>query len=236
MAKRKHEEHENHERWLVSYADFITLLFAFFVVMYSISSVNEGKFRVVSESIQAALKPVVSKPVSDKVFDLGAHKSSLVPVLPQKTILVRKIQEMLSSRSRDFHFIERVAIAETDQGILITIADSMMFESGQAELRPAALPLLQALADVLIDQAPKEVRVQGHTDNVPMQTPQFPSNWELSTARAASVVRALSEVYAVPAGCLSATGFAEFKPLLDNSTPEGRAKNRRVELLVVMND
>ena len=95
---------------------------------------------------------------------------------------------------------------------------------------------MQLRRDVLIDQAPKEVRVQGHTDNVPMQTPQFPSNWELSTARAASVVRALSEVYAVPAGRLSATGFAEFKPLSDNTTPESRAKNRRVELLVVMNE
>ncbi|MEX5214373.1 MAG: OmpA family protein [Nitrospiraceae bacterium] len=236
MSKRKHEEHENHERWLVSYADFITLLFAFFVVMYSVSSVNEGKFRVVSESIQAALKPVVSTPVSDKVFEMGAHKSSLVPVLHQKPILVRKIQEVLSSRSRDVHFIKHVTIADTDEGVLITIADSMMFESGQAELRPEALPLLEALAEVLIDQAPKEVRVQGHTDNVPIQSTQFPSNWELSTARASSVVRALSEVYGVPTAGLSASGFAEYKPLTNNTTPEDRAKNRRVELLIVMND
>lgn len=236
MSKRKHEEHENHERWLVSYADFITLLFAFFVVMYSVSSVNEGKFRVVSESIQAALKPVVSTPVSDKVFEMGAHKSSLVPVLHQKPILVRKIQEVLSSRSRDVLFTKHVAIADTDEGVLITIAESTMFESGQAELRPEALPLLEALAEVLIDQAPKEVRVQGHTDNVPIQSIQFPSNWELSTARAASVVRALSEVYGVPTGGLSASGFAEYKPLTNNTTPDGRAKNRRVELLIVMND
>ncbi len=234
MARHKHEEHENHERWLVSYADFITLLFAFFVVMYSISSVNEGRFRVVSESIQAALKPVVSTPASSKLFTIGDHKSALTPVLSKKTQLVRKLQEVLGSRTKQLNFIEYINVVETDTGIKVAISDSMMFESGQAELKAQAFPLLEALAETLTDHGIKDVRVLGHTDNVPIRSAQFPSNWELSSARAVTVVRALSELYQVPAEKLSAAGYAEFKPVADNLTPENRARNRRVELIVAM--
>lgn len=234
MAKHKHEEHENHERWLVSYADFITLLFAFFVVMYSVSSVNEGKFRVVSESIQAALKPVVSSPASNKLFSVGDHKSALTPIVSKKAQIVRRLQEVLSSRAKEFNFIEHVAVAETGAGVKVSIADNMMFESGQAELRADAFPLLQALGEVLSDPGMKEIRVLGHTDNVPIRSAQFPSNWELSSARAVTVVRALTELYQVPSIKLSAAGHAEYKPVTDNLSPENRAKNRRVELIVTM--
>ncbi len=234
MAKHKHEEHENHERWLVSYADFITLLFAFFVVMYSVSSVNEGRFRVVSESIQAALKPVVSSPVSNRLFAMGDHKSALIPAISKKTEIVRKLQEVLSSRAKEFKFVEHVSITESDTGMRVSIADNMMFESGQAELRAEAFPLLEALAEVLGDPSVRDIRVLGHTDNVPMRSAQFPSNWELSSARAVTVVRALSELYAVPPEKLSAAAHAEYKPVADNLSPDHRAKNRRVELLVVM--
>ena len=236
MAKHKHEEHENHERWLVSYADFITLLFAFFVVMYSISSVNEGRFRVVSESIQAALKPVVSTPASNKLFKIGDHKSALAPVVSKKAQIVRKLQEVLGSRSKQLNLIEHINVVETDTGIKVAISDSMMFESGQAELRAQAFPLLEALAETLTDHGMREVRVLGHTDNVPMRTAQFPSNWELSSARAVTVVRALSELYHVPVERLSATGYADNKPVADNLTPENRARNRRVELIVAMDE
>ena len=236
MAKHKHEEHENHERWLVSYADFITLLFAFFVVMYSISSVNEGRFRVVSESIQAALKPVVSTPASNKLFKIGDHKSALAPVVSKKAQIVRRLQEVLGSRSKQLNLIEHINVVETDTGIKVAISDSMMFESGQAELKAQAFPLLEALAETLSDHGMKDVRVLGHTDNVPMQSAQFPSNWELSSARAVTVVRVLSELYHVPVERLSATGYADNKPVADNLTPENRAKNRRVELIVAMEE
>lgn len=236
MAKHKHEEHENHERWLVSYADFITLLFAFFVVMYSVSSVNEGRFRVVSESIQAALKPVVSTPASNKLFSIGDHKSSLAPALPKKTQIVRRLQEFLGSKAKAFNLVEHVNVAETDTGIKVSISESLMFEIGQAELRGEAFPLLQALAEALSDNGMKGIHVLGHTDNVPIRSAQFPSNWELSSARAVTVVRALSELYHVPSELLSASGYAEFKPVTDNLTPENRSKNRRVELIVVMQD
>ncbi|MGH7233747.1 MAG: flagellar motor protein MotB [Nitrospiraceae bacterium] len=236
MAKKaKHEEHENHERWLVSYADFITLLFAFFVVMYSISSVNEGKFRTVSESIQAALRPVVSAPVSDAHFDLGDFKASVVPILTKKVQIVRQVQAVLKK------FVEereqgRITVATTEQGVLVTIADSMVFESGRADVRPEALPVLEALADVMSDNSVREIRVQGHTDNVPIRSGQFPSNWELSSVRAVMFVRVLTELYRVPPERISATGYGEFRPITDNLTPESRTKNRRVELMVFMHE
>lgn len=236
MAKHKHEEHENHERWLVSYADFITLLFAFFVVMYSISSVNEGKFRTVSDSIQAALKPVVSTPVSNKLITLSDNKSALVPVLSKKTQIVRKLNEVLGSRAKQLNLIEHVNVVETDTGIKVAISENMMFESGQAELKAQAFPLLEALAEALTDHGMKDIRVLGHTDNVPMRSAQFPSNWELSSARAVTVVRAFSELYHVPAEKMSAAGYAEYKPVADNLTPENRARNRRVELIVAMDE
>ena len=236
MAKKgKHEEHENHERWLVSYADFITLLFAFFVVMYSISSVNEGKFRTVSESIQAALKPVVSRPVADAHFDLGDFKASIVPTLTQKVQIIRQVQAVLK-KFVDEHEKERISVSSTDQGILVTIADSMVFESGRADVRREALPVLEALAEVMGDTSVKEVRVQGHTDNVPIRSGQFPSNWELSSARAVMVVRVLTELYKVPPERISAIGFGEFRPVADNLTPNSRAKNRRVELMVFIHE
>lgn len=234
MSKKKHEEHENHERWLVSYADFITLLFAFFVVMYSISSVNEGRFRAVSDSIQAALKPVVSSPASTKLVPIGDKNAALVAVLSKKAQLVRKLQDVLGTKTKQLNLMEHVNVMETETGMKVAISDSMMFESGQAELKAQAFPILEALAEVLNDRIMKDVKVLGHTDNVPMRTAQFPSNWELSSARAVTVVRALSELYRVPADKMSASGHAEYKPVADNLTPENRAKNRRVELIVLM--
>lgn len=237
MAKKAHhEEHENHERWLVSYADFITLLFAFFVVMYSVSVVNEGKFRTVSESIQAALRPMVSPPAAPTRFDVGDYKSSLVPTVGKKVQFVRQVQEALDKLNREAKFQDQIMVTPIDRGVLITIAESLLFESGRADIRPDALPLLEALGEALAHTASEAIEVQGHTDNVPIRSQQFPSNWELSSARAVVIARALTEQYHVSPERVSATGFAEFRPVTDNLTPEHRAKNRRVELIVVMDD
>lgn len=234
MAKKKHEEHENHERWLVSYADFITLLFAFFVVMYSVSSVNEGKYRTVSESIKAALNPIVSPPASTLAFTLGNNKPTTIqPSLAgAKEPVVRKLRALMKAINDPAQF-EVIQVAERSSGeIVITIPDHVMFNSGEAALRPDALPFLKALAEVLIE-LDRQVRIEGHTDNVPIRTAQFPSNWELSATRAVIVVRVMSELYGVPAQRLSAMGRADSMPRTDNLTPEHRAKNRRVEVVVL---
>ncbi len=237
MAKKAHhEEHENHERWLVSYADFITLLFAFFVVMYSVSVVNEGKFRTVSESIHAALRPMVSPPAAPTRFDVGDYKSSLVPTAGKKVQFVRRVQAALDKLNREAKFQDQITVTPIERGVLITIAERLLFESGRADLRPEALPVLEAIGEVLSLGASEEIRIQGHTDNVPIRSQQFPSNWELSSTRAVVVARVLTEHYHVPPERVSATGFAEFRPVTDNLTAEHRAKNRRVELIAVMDD
>ncbi|TKB74375.1 MAG: flagellar motor protein MotD [Nitrospira sp.] len=234
MSKKKHEEHENHERWLVSYADFITLLFAFFVVMYSISSVNEGRFRTVSDSIKAALHPIVSPPATPVPFQVGNNKpTSIVPnVIPSRDMAVRRLQQALKALQASVQ-PETVQVTEPgDNTIVLSLPELVLFESGAATLRAEAMPFLQALAEALVE-LDRQIKVQGHTDNVPMRSAQFPSNWELSAIRAVMVVRALGELYGVPAQNLSAVGFADSRPVTDNQTPENRAKNRRVEIVVL---
>jgi chemotaxis protein MotB len=234
MAKHKHEEHENHERWLVSYADFITLLFAFFVVMYSVSAVNEGRFRTVSESIKAALNPMYAPPFSNTPFAIGDTKpATILPSLEMsREVAIRRLRAVMQSfqSAVQYQFMEPVERRTGE--IVITVPDSVMFQEGDANLRPEALEFLRALAEVL-NELNRQVRVEGHTDNVPIRTAHFPSNWELSAARAVHVVRVLSELYGVPPSHLAAVGYADSRPLTPNLSPEDRAKNRRVEIIVL---
>ncbi|THI89560.1 MAG: flagellar motor protein MotD [Nitrospira sp. CG24A] len=233
MAKKKHEEHENHERWLVSYADFITLLFAFFVVMYSISSVNEGKFRTVSDSIKAALNPIVSPANVAVPFTIGQNKAVTVnPTIDTvKEPAVRRLREIMRSLKNETK-VDIIQMKELANGdIVLTLPDTVLFRAGEAVLRSEARPFIQAISEVLIE-LDRHVRVEGHTDSVPISTVQFPSNWELSATRAVTVVRTLSEQYGLQGDHLTAVGHADSRPVADNLTPENRAKNRRVEIVV----
>ena len=233
MAKKKHEEHENHERWLVSYADFITLLFAFFVVMYSVSSVNEGRFRTVSDSIKAALNPIVSPASTSVPFTIGQNKAVKVDATIEsvKEPAVRRLRQIMRSLKSETQ-LEIIQLKELTNGdIVLTLPDTVLFRTGESALRTEAFPFLQAISEVLLD-LDRHVRVEGHTDNVPIATAQFPSNWELSATRAVTVVRTLSEQYGVQANHLTAVGHADSRSLTDNLTPEHRAKNRRVEIVV----
>ena len=237
MAKHKHEEHENHERWLVSYADFITLLFAFFVVMYSISSVNEGRYRTVSESIKAALNPVSNHSGENRIINIGEAKSVQQGRNPSdaKLAVLRRIRQQIQVIS-DKQMKDLVALVTVIQkingDIVITIPDKLLFNSGEATVRAEALPFLEGLGGVILE-LDRQTRVEGHTDNVPIRTAQFPSNWELSSSRAVMVVRVLSELYGVPAEHLSAVGHADTRPVTANADAEQRAKNRRVEVVIL---
>ena len=237
MAKRKHEEHENHERWLVSYADFITLLFAFFVVMYSISSVNIGKYRTVSESIKAALNPLANHSGANQIINIGEAKLALQGRNPTdaKEVMTRRIRQLVQvikdKQLKDM--VAFVTVVQTINGdIIITIPDRLLFNSGEATVRTEALPFLEGLGGAILELN-RHTRVEGHTDDVPIRTAQFPSNWELSAARAVMVVRVLSELYGVPAGHLTAVGHADTRPVTANSDADQRAKNRRVEVVIL---
>ncbi len=237
MAKHKHEEHENHERWLVSYADFITLLFAFFVVMYSISSINIGKYRTVSDSIKAALNPLANQSGANQMISVGEAKMALQGRNPTdaKEITIRRIRQV-TQVIKDKQLKDMVAfvtVVQTISGdIVITIPDRLLFNSGEATVRTEALPFLEGLGGAILEMN-RHARVEGHTDNVPIRTAQFPSNWELSAARSVMVVRVLSELYGVPAEHLAAVGHADTRPVTANSDAEQRAKNRRVEVVIL---
>ncbi len=240
--RRKEEEHENHERWLVSYADFITLLFAFFVVMYAISSVNEGKYRVLSDSISSAFRSI---PGSTSGAIVQVNPTPPMPVSipfkkPQianiKTDVVReKNRELLRSKAKEITEVlaplvqqGQVRITEGALGITVEINASVLFDSGEARLQIPAMRALTAVGQILAT-TDFPITVEGHTDNAPINTPLFPSNWELSGARAASVVRLFIDTGVDPRR-LTATGYAEQRPMADNATIEGRQRNRRVAI------
>ena len=247
MRRRAHaEEHENHERWLVSYADFITLLFAFFVVMYSLSSVNEGKYRVLSDSLVAAFRNVQINTSGPQV----AAGAVAAPVLPQAGLkpLVpprnareeerkRQAREKMREMAKEILGVlaplvreGKVSVTEGLKGITVEINASVLFPVGEARLQPAAAKALRAVAEVTA-AADFPIVVEGHTDPTPIATPQFPSNWELSGARASSVVRLFADAGVAPQR-LTATGYGEQRPVSSNDTPEGRARNRRVTILI----
>jgi len=274
MAKKKKaEEHENHERWLVSYADFITLLFAFFVVMYAVSSVNEGKYRVLSDSLMSAFQ---SSPKSLEPIQFG--KTSKSPVItelqfrssPQLLKTPKaKIRSFMDDASsvegeKDFEeeskyyedpgarkFLDKVEddvelamshlislgmihVRRSKFWLEIVINSSVLFGSGQAKLKKEILPVLSEVATVM-SGFPNAIRVEGYTDNQDMTSDYYPSNWELSSSRASSVVR-LFELFNVSSDRMTAVGYAQNRPVADNSTVEGRALNRRVSIIIMANN
>lgn len=244
MARRRnHEEHENHERWLVSYADFITLLFAFFVVMYSISSINEGKYKVLSESLvgvfsepERAIKPI---PIGDEKPRTTEPDRSMIEDNPDSSTSAEPsdpLEEIASSMRDAFGDLiasEQLTVRGNELWVEIELNSSLLFPSGDAIPNETAFILIEKVARIL---APYEnpVHVEGFTDNLPINTAQFPSNWELSAARAASIVRMLA-LDGVSEGRLAAVGYGEFQPVADNATAEGRARNRRVVLVISRN-
>lgn len=241
LRRPRREDRDNHERWLVSYADFITLLFAFFVVMYAISSVNEGKYRVVSKSLGAAFtrNSVAEQPPGEILPQILELPIQPIPGLrrsqneeDQRTLresvnkMAKEIAATLGTLVRE----GKVSVTETPRGVVVELNASLLFPSGEAKLDPAAESALVSVAKI-VARGSFPVLVEGHTDPTPIATAQFPSNWELSGARASRVVR-LFIASGVAASRLSAAGYADQQPLVTNDTADGRARNRRVAILL----
>ena len=241
MARRKRpEEHENHERWLVSYADFITLLFAFFVVMYALSSVNEGKYRILSEALNTAFRNITSTAPGQVMLVTEGAPPLPVPVIRQKRALDEvKAKQRDKMRNMAKEIMDalaplvkqgKVRVLETSRGVSVEINDSILFAPGQARLEPLSIDALRAVARV-VAESDFPITIEGHTDNVPINTPQFPSNWELSAVRATTVLRLFVDSGVRPER-LTAIGYGEQRPVESNDTVEGRARNRRVTILI----
>lgn len=241
MRRRHQEEHENHERWLVSYADFITLLFAFFVVMYSISSINEGKYRIFSESLDGVFNQADRsfKPINVGDERPRAHASEGESHLDRNADSNAEIDplERIAASVRDSFGglidARQLTVRGNEMWIEIELKSSLLFPSGDALPNDSAFEIVEKIAKIL---APYEnpIQVEGFTDNLPISTAQYPTNWELSSARAASIVRMLA-MDGVHPGRLAAVGYGEFQPIADNATADGRAMNRRVVLVVSRN-
>lgn len=240
------EQTENHERWLISYADFITLLFAFFVVMYAISSVNEGKYRVLSDTLVDAFStpPKAAKPIQigqpETQVSPAEEKSETIskpkPIIqpPKPSINERRMQEIAERVTNAMQPLIDKGLITVDHNKLwveVEMNTSILFDSGSAELENDGQPPLVELAGIL-KTLPNHIDVEGHTDNLPISTNTFPSNWELSAARAASVVHLFGKQGVAP-NRLAAIGFGEYRPKVENSSLLGRRTNRRVVVVIL---
>jgi chemotaxis protein MotB len=255
--KKKHEEHVNAEAWAIPYGDLVTLLFALFTVMYAMSSVNEGKFRVLSDSMIAAFNgpPKSMQPINvgEKQVGKGGDKQ-LIGVTPtvfmknkqQNNSLaavfesaasgtadeaLNQMQDRIQEGMKALIDANQVTVTRENNWLEITINTDILFPSGAADFSTAAEPVLDKLAEVL-RPFPNAIRVEGHTDDRPIHTAAFPSNWELSAARAASVVHQFTKLGIDPMR-LEIVGFGEFRPKQPNATLDGRNANRRVAVLVM---
>ena len=243
MTRRTLRSTVSHERWLVSYADFITLLFAFFVVLYAFASADRAKRVQVSAAIDHAFQSLSIAPIKPEKRKAGsilpsrtfgspavitADAASAKKVRADLELIRIDLQRRLSAQIAQ----QRVAIELGREGLVISLREAGFFDSGSDLPRPETMPALEQIGQSL-KGTPYEVRVEGHTDNQLIHSAVFDSNWELSSARAVRVARMLLDMRTIAPEQISAEGYAEYRPLADNDTPEGRAKNRRVDLVVM---
>jgi chemotaxis protein MotB len=257
MSRRKRPHHHaNHDRWLVSYADFITLLFAFFVVLYASAQVDQRKVGRLALAIQVAFQELGVFPTSSTKVPIDINEPmpfSTVQAIenakrntelghvsspPTDTLTASEeanlntLQAELAQALRNEIAARTVAIHRESEGLVISLREFGFFDSGSVALRTSAMPALDRIASILAVRTCR-LRIEGHTDNVPIHTAQIASNWELSTARSTELVRLLIVRYRFSPDRLSAAGYAEYHPIASNSTPQGRAQNRRVDLVIL---
>lgn len=245
MGKRKqqHEKEPNHERWLVSYADFITLLFAVFVTLYAMSQTDKKKAEEVLQSMRESFGySQTSAGAKPTVIDTGSM--SVIPSLHRMTQAPRRgksrggEQDFKASKAAIEAYLlkvgaqAKVSVAVNQRGLVVSLKEAGFFDSGSATLRPNSYSLLKDVVSSLSSYS-NSIRVEGHTDNQPISSAAFPSNWELSTARATNVLQYLTRQDDFDPYRISAAGYGEYRPVADNAVDEGRSKNRRVDIVLL---
>jgi chemotaxis protein MotB len=245
MARKREKQHENHERWLVSYADFITLLFAFFVVMFASSQADKGKAQQVSESVKKALEgdhmpavlaAILGGTVGDKgrgnamqhgpggTVKAAEEKPAVAELVPSLKILSEELKAEIESG--------QIEVSMQTRGLVVSFTQAALFPSGEDVISPEAYSGLEKVAGA-INKIPNPVRLEGHTDSVPIRTARFRSNWELSAARSIALLELLSTRFGVPRTRMSIAGYAESAPVASNDTEVGRARNRRADIVIL---
>jgi chemotaxis protein MotB len=245
VAKRQsHEEHENHERWLVSYADFITLLFAFFVVLYSTSRIDNKRMIDVVKSIKFAMHfkgqgGVESMPIFDGPASEGGCMANLADTERPSQKQVEAIEAMRRRMEKKFKgfLVEKTGLTTAvtlhveGKKLMVRLSVAHFFDPMQAAIRPDVLPVLDVVTEELA-RMHRPIRIEGHTDDAPVTTGRYRDNWDLSASRAASVTSYMERVHRIPGNLLSAAGYGESRPVASNDTQPGRELNRRIDLVI----
>jgi len=246
MMQERRKSHINQDRWMVSYADFITLLFAVFVVLYAFAKADQKKQVQLTDAIDSAFHSLgifpnaTRKPAKDATIT-GAE----MPAIPMNIVMgedvlsparvkedLEHLHRELEQRLSDQVATHTVSMKMGRDGLVISLREAGFFSSGSATPKPETLPTLRQIAAAL-GRTPYDLRIEGHTDNVPIHTAEFDSNWELSAARATHIARIFIDLKAIPPERISAAGYSEYHPAAGNDTAEGRAENRRVDLFVL---
>jgi chemotaxis protein MotB len=239
MRARVPRSRVGHDRWLVSYADFITLLFAFFVVLYAFARADQKKQVQVVQAIGSAFRSMGAFSNSNQTTSAQDAAQPANPAMDEKLLTPMQVKDDLNRIRHDLALTLAKQIAANTvslemgrDGLVISLREAGFFDSGSATPKAEALPTLRQIADRL-SATPFDLRIEGHTDNVPIHNAEFDSNWELSSARATHIARLFLEMKTIPPDRLSAAGYAEFHPVASNDTAPGRAENRRVDLVVL---
>lgn len=221
-------------RWLTTYSDLVTNLLCFFVLLFAMSTINLKKFQRAVLSIQGALGVLPGQISLQELEEMAPElENSLLEELAKKDMeQLQAAKQQLQTLIADEGLGGSVTITMEGRGLVLRFADTVLFDLGKADLKPGAKRILDKISKVLLN-LPNQVRVEGHTDNLPISTVQFPSNWELSCVRATTVVRYLSEKNGLPADRLSAAGYGEHRPVAPNSSEDSRRLNRRVDLVIL---
>jgi chemotaxis protein MotB len=239
--KKKHDaEHDNHERWLLTYSDLITLLMIFFVIMYAMSNVDAQKYQVLSQSLEGALNPSglggtgsgVSSTsgggIDQAAADALAADGKTEKVDPKLIAAAQQIQKLLNEKGLQ----DKVSVSIKERGVVVGLMNTVLFEPGSAQIKPEAVPTLIAIGQIA-NGVHNYIRVEGNTDDVPQSSAQFPSNWELSVVRATEVLKLMIAQSGVAPDKISAVGYGEYRPSVPNISADNRSKNRKVDIVIL---
>lgn len=233
MHKRKkheeEEEHQNHERWLLSYADFITLLMIFFIIMYAMSTLDQKKYEKLTTALNQAMGDGTA--IADTGSNMGGETGNGLSEYAK----LKKVKENLDKYLKENNLSASVSTTIEKRGLVLSFKDSLFFDSGKAEVRPEQIDKLITISKIINQSIISDsyIRIEGHTDSVPMHNEIFKSNWDLSVMRASNVAQILIDKAGVNPERLSATGYGEYRPKVDNSTVEGKSTNRRVDIIIM---
>lgn len=232
---KKHEDHEkeNSERWLLTYADLITLLLVFFIIMYTMSVVDKQKFAQIAETLRGAMGAT-----GQQVIEMFPNQA-VVPVnngAPSVDKQMESVQKEMEKLIEQAGLTKDIEVVAQQRGLVISIKSYILFESGEAQLTPESVSLVAQIAQILNKVSDRQIRVEGHTDSDPISTSIFPSNWELSSARAMCVLKIMLTKGHLNPAKISAVGYGEYRPKVPNTTPDNKARNRRVDIVIIRNE